>query len=75
MGSEISEDRELNEFRDNALQTNDDSALIKLPKLLKFSKFTISAHDFLLEGIRYNARRISRRWAVLCVLPIAKIIR
>ena len=30
---------------------------------------------FLLEGIRYNARRISRRWAVLEVLPIDEIIR
>ena len=34
-----------------------------------------SAHYFLLEDIRYNARRISRRWAVLEVLLIAKIIR
>ena len=30
---------------------------------------------FLLEGIRYNALRISRRWAVLEVLPIDEIIR
>ena len=31
--------------------------------------------NFLSEGIRYNARRISRRWAVLDVLPIDEIIR
>ena len=29
----------------------------------------------LLEGVRYNARRISRRWAVLDVLSIGEIIR
>ena len=36
---------------------------------------SISEINFLLEVIRYNARRISRRWAVHEVLPIAKIIR
>ena len=62
MGSEISEDRELNEVRDNALQTNDDSALLKLPKLLKFSKFTISAHYFMLEGVRFGlSQKLSTR--------------
>ena len=62
MDSEISEDRELNEFRDNALQTNDDSALLKLPKLLKFSKFTISARYFMLEGVRFGlSQKLSTR--------------
>ena len=36
---------------------------------------SISEINFLLEVIRYNARRISRRWAVHEVLLIAKIIR
>ena len=43
----------------------------------KASKMTPyhSKTSLLLEGIRYNARRISRRWAVLGVLPIDEIIR
>ena len=36
---------------------------------------SISEINFLLEVIRYNARQISRRWAVLDVLPIDEIIR
>ena len=30
--------------------------------------------NFLLEGVRYNARQILERWAVLEVLPIASTI-
>ena len=43
--------------------------------LQRIKNTSISEINFLLEVIRYNARRISRRWAVHEVLPIAKIIR
>ena len=56
------------------------NGISNLLKFIKFTKLLIIYHlnqrtNFLLEGIRYNARRISRRWAVLEVLPIDEIIR
>ena len=42
--------------------------------MIVYITFWIAQRNFLSEGSRYNARQISRRWAVLTVLPIDEII-
>ena len=65
------ENKEFREFRER-LSLISLSSLISLNSLIDHLN---QRTNFLLEGIRYNARRISRRWAVLEVLPIDEIIR
>ena len=74
---ENKEDKENKEFREfrEFKELRERVSLNSLNSLNSLIYHLNQRTNFLSEGIRYNARRISKRWAVLEVLLIAKIIR